>query len=137
MIKISFLIAILTLHCANILAEKTITCEVKEVDGHRECLFSGVTIGANETVSTIKTDPEDTDAETITKVQFSESSIHSIPAELFEKFPNLQGLSANEQEIREIKADTFKNAKKLEQVDLEKNLFGVLDVDTFKGNFLW
>jgi hypothetical protein len=133
MIKISFLIAILTLHCANILAEKTITCEVKEVDDGRTCLFSGVTIGADETVSTIKTDPGATDADTITKVQFSESSIHSIQAELFEKFPNLQGLSANEQGIREIKAGTFKNAKKLEQVDLDRNFLITLDVDTFRG----
>jgi hypothetical protein len=134
MIKISFLITILTLHCANILAEKTITCEVK--DDVRTCLFSGVTIGADETVSTIKTDPEDTDAETITKVKFLGSSIHSIPAELFEKFPNLQWLTANEQEIREIKADTFKNAKKLALVDLDRNFLSTLDVDTFRGNFL-
>jgi hypothetical protein len=132
MIKISFLIAILSLHCANILAEKTITCEVKRVDG-RTCLFSGVTIGANETVSTIKTDPGATDAEIITKVEFLGSSIHSIPAELFKKFPNLQWLTANEQGIREIKAGTFKNAKKLEQVDLDRNFLITLDVDTFRG----
>jgi Leucine-rich repeat (LRR) protein len=112
------------------LAEKTIKCEVKD----RDCKFSGVTIGADEKVS-IKTDPEDTDVETITKVQFSGSSIHSIPAELFEKFPNLQWLSANEQGIREIKANTFKNAKKLETIDLARNSLSTLDVDTFRGNF--
>jgi hypothetical protein len=132
MIKISFFIAILTLHCANISAEKTITCEVKD----RACKFSGVTIGADETVSTIKTDPEDTDDLKITTVEFSGSSIHSIPAELFEKFPNLEWLSADEQGIREIKKDTFKNAKKLETIDLVRNSLSTLDVDTFRGNFL-
>jgi hypothetical protein len=62
--KIVILSGILFLLFVNISTQKTITCKVGLIWSDPSCIFSNVTIGPNETV-TIKTDPEDADAETI------------------------------------------------------------------------
>jgi hypothetical protein len=61
---------------ANISAEQVITCKKEVFDGVPGCRFSGVTIGPNENVS-IKTDPKDADVNSITWVEFEESSVYS------------------------------------------------------------
>jgi hypothetical protein len=129
-----FSLGILILFLANIVAEKTITCKVKEIDGYKGCRFSGVTIGPNEAIS-IETDPANVDPGTIELVEFKSDSIHSVPREVFEKFPNLEKLKAPKQNIQEIKKDTFATAKKLETIHLSDNALTFLHADVFKGNY--
>jgi hypothetical protein len=85
--KIILLVVVLLLAFSNSLAEKTITCKVPS-NSQSGCMFSGVTLGPNKTVS-IKTDPANLAVKSITTVYFLDSSIHSIPSEVFTKFPNL------------------------------------------------
>jgi hypothetical protein len=87
----------------------------------------------DEAVS-IETDPEDVDPSTILWVRFIESSIHSVPKEAFDKFPNAKILWAVQQNIREIHQDTFENAKNLEEISLGYNKLTYLHEDTFRGN---
>jgi hypothetical protein len=126
--KIILLIGIFCLLLVNILAEQTITCKVSG----RLCTFYGVTLGPNETIS-IKTDPANAGISTIEWVQFSSSSIHSIPREIFTKFPNLKWLNVGGQNIQEIHQDTFRDGKNLEQISLSGNNLRFLHRDTFKG----
>jgi hypothetical protein len=96
------------------------------------CEFSEVSIGPNEAIS-IKTDPADADVSTKTYVQFVRSSIHSVPSEVFTKFPNSRKLLVSGQNIQEIKPDSFVNGGKLEEIDLSQNRLTFLHADTFKG----
>jgi hypothetical protein len=127
-------VGIFLLSLGNILAEKVITCEALDlVIGHwLGCRFSGVTIGPNETI-TIKTDPADLDVNSVNFVDFVSSSIHSIPSEIFTKFPKLEWFMAGQQNIQEVKEDTFKNGKDLTMIVLWANNITFLHKDTFRG----
>jgi Leucine-rich repeat (LRR) protein len=125
-------VVILFLSLYNVLAEQMITCKVETIDEESVCEFSGVTIGLNEDVS-IKTVPEVLNVTTIMHVQFSSSSIYSVPREVFAKFPNVNGLWVHGQNIQEIQADTFKDAKKLKWISLDDNSLTFLRADTFEG----
>jgi hypothetical protein len=130
--KIVFLSGILFLQFVNILAQKTITCKKGEFEGHPTCIFKGVTIGPNEAVS-IKTDPANLDVNSITFVNFDLSSIHSVPSEVFTKFPNLVIFDASFQNLQEVNPNTFEKGRKLEQIRLGGNALTFLHLDTFKG----
>ncbi len=130
--KIILLVGILCLASANISAEKVITCKKERVYPEASCHFSGVTIGPNETV-TIRTDPVDLSVNTITEIMIVESSIYSVPSEIFTKFPNTKQFYASRQLINEIYANTFHSGKKLEVIGLRDNLLTFLDANTFKG----
>jgi hypothetical protein len=82
--KIVILVEILLISLANTSAQKTITCQVYSPRSSPGCSFSEITIGPNETVS-IKTDPEDYDANKIVSVGIGWSTIHSVPREIFTK----------------------------------------------------
>jgi hypothetical protein len=130
--KIVILSGILFLLFVNISAQKTITCKLGEFEGHPACIFSGVTIGPNEAVS-IETDPEDLDVNSITAVNFESSSIHSVPSEVFTKFPNLKVFWSFNVKLQEVKPNAFEKGRKLEQVILDGNELTFLHLDTFKG----
>jgi hypothetical protein len=131
--KIILLIGILCLSLVNVSADQTITCELPP-NTPTGCYISSVTIGPNETVS-IKTDPEDADANSITFVQFTRSSLYAVPREVFTKFPNLNRFHVGHQKIQEIPPNTFLNARKLTFLDLGSNALTSLAVETFKGKF--
>ncbi len=103
--------------------------------GKPGCRFSEVTIGSNEAVR-IKTDPEYADSNKIKLVQFSLSSIHSIPTEIFTKFRNIIWFFAPSQNIQEIKPETFADANKLENINLDDNALTFLHKNTFKGKLI-
>jgi hypothetical protein len=130
--KIVILSGILFLLFVNILAQKTITCKKGEFEGYPACIFSGVTLGPNEAV-TIKTDPTNLDVNSITAVDFYSYSIHSIPSEVFTKFPNLKLFDAWVVKLQEVKQNAFEKGRKLEQIRLHKNELTFLHLDTFKG----
>ncbi len=130
--KIVLLVGIFFWCFVNCLAQKTITCKSETIQNYPTCLFSGVTLGPNETVS-INSNPEDLDVNSITRVDFSSSSIHSVPQEIFKKFPNLRVFRALGQNIQEIHRDTFLNGKKLEWINLDDNQLTFLHLDTLKG----
>jgi hypothetical protein len=129
--NIAILVGVLSSLFANILAEKTITCEVSDASP-TVCDFLEITIGPNGNV-TIKTDPDDVDDSQITTVWFRWSSIYSVPSEIFAKFPNLKRFHAWGQEVQEIKPNTFANGKQLEWIDLSFNELTFLHFNTFKG----
>jgi Leucine-rich repeat (LRR) protein len=133
--KIILLSGFFFLFFVNIFAEKTITCKLTEEIYQQDCQFSRVTIGPNEAVS-VKTDPSYANPITIEKVRIIDSSIHSVPSEIFTKFPNLRKFLASGQNIQEVKADTFANGKKLEEISLDNNALTILHADTFKGKNL-
>jgi Leucine-rich repeat (LRR) protein len=133
--KIILLVGIFCLVFVQVLADqKVITCESFKIGDYEGCRFSRVTIGQNETVS-IRTNPENLDVNTITLVQFRASSIHSVPSEIFTKFPNLKWFDGFNQNIQEIRPDTFKDAKNLDRIDLRLGQLKVLHPDTVRGNF--
>jgi Leucine-rich repeat (LRR) protein len=101
-------------------------------DDLENCRFSGVTIGANEAVR-IETDSSYTDLSGIIFVEFSGSSMHSLPRELFTTFPNLKKLEVTRNNIQEITPDLFSNAKNLEEIRLSLNDLTFLHKDAFKG----
>jgi hypothetical protein len=130
--KIVVLSGILFLLFIDILAQKTITCKKGTFNGHPACFFSGLTIGPNEAV-TIKTDPANLDVNSITAVNFDSSSIHSVPTEVFTKFPNLKVFSAQQVKLQEVKPNAFEKGRKLEDIRLNNNELTFLHLDTFKG----
>jgi hypothetical protein len=97
------------------------------------CRFSNVAIEENKAVS-IATDPANVDVNTIEALEFSSSSIYSVPREVFIKFPNLKKFYADGQNIHEITPDTFADAKDLEVLQLQRNQLTFLHVGTFKIN---
>jgi hypothetical protein len=129
--KIILSVGTLFLVLGNLFAEKTIACQVLSWDT-RGCVFSGVTIEPNETVS-INIYPANVDVSTIQWIQIARSSIYSLPREIFTKFPNLALFSAEDQNIQEIKLDTFADARKLHTIHLSFNKLTYLHSDTFKG----
>ncbi len=132
--KIVLLVGILFSFLVNISARKMTTLTEEIIDLYLSCRFPGVTIGPNETIS-IETDPPNMDTNTIKSVEFSSSSVFSVPLEVFQKFPNLVRFYAEGNQIQEIKPDTFENAKNLKFISLRQNGLTYLDPDTFKGRF--
>jgi hypothetical protein len=119
----------------NILAQKTITCHMaKNLYGQPICVFYEETFGQNETVS-IVTNPEDADFSAIVFIKFLDSSIQSVPSEIFTKFPSLEVFRASAQNIQEIRPETFWEGKKLHMIWLNDNRLTFLRKDTFKGGF--
>jgi hypothetical protein len=116
------------------MADQTITCKVDSFLVNIRCQFYYITVEKNETVS-IGTDPEDADPSTITLIKFIESSIHSVPPELFMKFKNVMVFHAVGQKIHEMHPNTFENAKKLKGIHLYDNALNMLHKDTFKGDY--
>jgi hypothetical protein len=114
--------------------QRTITCVARGTsNGNPNCLFQGVTIGKNEAVR-IEIDPENTDVSKITWVQFERSSsIHSIPREVFTKFPNVKFFTIYSQGLREVQSNAFANVENLVRINLAQNYLTFLDRDTFKG----
>ncbi len=124
-------VVILSLAFANGLAQKVITCKGSKQSPSR-CDFIGLTIGQDELIS-IATDPTDLDRNSITFIRISDSSIHSVPSEIFQDFPNLKEFYAYGNNIQEVKADTFLSGKNLELISLDQNALTFLHKDTFKG----
>jgi hypothetical protein len=129
--KLILLIGIFPLFFINTLADQTITCDVQFTRNEPTCMFMNVTLGPNEAVSV----QVDDDESTITQVAFFDSSIYSVPREIFTKFPNLKVFWAYAQNIQEIKPDTFREGTKLEKIGLRNNLLTSLHKDTFKGEY--
>jgi hypothetical protein len=129
--KIILLVEILSLAFVKIPAQKTITCFVIKESPSR-CGFSVLTLGPQEAIS-IKTHPENTDDNTITITWFLQSTIHSIPSEVFTKYPNLDWFQASGQKVQEIRPGTFRNGKKLTHLSLQDNEMTFLHKDTFEG----
>jgi hypothetical protein len=132
--RIVVLSGILFLLFVNISAQKVITCKKGEFHDQPACLFSGVTIEKNEAVS-IKTDPTNLDVNSIIAVVFESSSIHSVPSEVFTKFPNLKIFRAFNVKLQEIQQNAFSNAKKLEVIWITYNELTFLHLDIFNGEF--
>jgi hypothetical protein len=109
-------------------AQREIVCVVKGV----RCTFAGQTIDKDEIVR-IKVAPDGTDLNSITEVDFQASSIYYLPPQLFDVFVNLKYLNAYYQNIREIKPNTFRNARKLEELTLAANGFDHLYANMFEG----
>jgi hypothetical protein len=132
--KIILLVVIFCLFLANGLAKQVITCKSKTIENYPGCEISGVNIGKNEAVS-IKTDPEDLDVDRIESVKFVDSSIYSVPTEVFRKFPKLERIYADGQNIQEITPDTFKDGKNLRLITLSQNHLTFLHRETFKSEY--
>jgi hypothetical protein len=93
------------------------------------CHFTGVTFGPSKAVFI----QVEVDVSTITQVSFSDSSIYSVPRDIFMRFPNLKVFRAYDQRIQEIKPHTFWEGRKLEKIGLRNNLLTFLHKYTFKG----
>ncbi len=131
--KLLLFIGTLILLISRISSQKVITCVIiVPVDDYPGCRFSNIKIAQNESV-TIEMYPSNSDAEKIEKIQFKSSSVYTIPPEIFTKFPNLKSLFAASQDIQEIRAETFVNAKNLIELDLQLNGISELRPDTLKG----
>jgi hypothetical protein len=109
-------------------AQREIVCVVKGV----RCTFAGQWIDQNEIVR-IRVEPAGTDLNSITEVDFQASSIYYLPPQLFDMFVNLKFLNAYYQNIREVRPNTFRNARKLEELILAANGFDHLYADMFEG----
>jgi hypothetical protein len=135
--KIVILSGIFVLLFVNISAQKTITCDKGVyITGELACTFKYVTIGPHEAV-VLKTNPENLDVNSIKAVEFYGSSIHSVPSEVFTKFPNLVIFDASFQKLQEVQQYTFRDGRKLEEIRLDYNLLSFLHRDTFKGEFFF
>jgi hypothetical protein len=130
--KILLSVGIFSLLLANISAQRTITCEEKLINGNYACLFSGVAIGQNESIS-VKIEPEDVNLHRMWVVKISSSSIHTISSEFVAGVPNLKKFYAAGQGIHEIEPDTFQGAQFLDEILLSNNSLSFLHEDTFKG----
>ncbi len=131
--KIILLFGIFCVVLVKILAQKTITCKKAVINSEPACEFRGVTIGQNENV-TIKTDPENLDVTSITRVWFWDSPIFSVPSEVFEKFPNSKQFGAYQNtNIQQIIPSTFWDGKNLEAIFIHDNAITFLHRDTFRG----
>jgi hypothetical protein len=126
-------VGILCLFLANVSADQVITCEFNSYSF--ECTFRNATIGPDDDQVTIKTDPEDHNANDATKILFYDSSIHTVPREIFTKFSKTWLFYAVDLNIQEIKPDTFWDAKKLSNIHLSKNSLTSLHRETFKGEY--
>jgi hypothetical protein len=134
--RIILIVGILFLSLGNILAQKTITCKV-DANTRSACEFSGVTLGEIEAFSvTVETSPANADVNAITLVRFTDSSIYSVPSEVFTKFPKVKEFSAVGQKVQEIKSDTFKDGKNLEEINLGNNELVFMYSNTFEGKNL-
>jgi Leucine-rich repeat (LRR) protein len=69
----------------------------------------------------------------INSVNFYYSSIYYIPASIFNYFVNLKWLEIYNCDVQVIRNNTFKNATKLVEIVLSRNMISALGPDTFKG----
>jgi hypothetical protein len=85
-----------------------------------QATYTSLTLGANDTVTSI-TVSAPCNASTLRSVLVYSSSFYYIPPTFFTAFPVLQFLSLVTSNVREIRPNTFQNAKSLSIVDLTNN----------------
>jgi hypothetical protein len=88
--------------------QKTITCRVEGI----KCRFTNETVLRNEAVF-IKVEPARANISSITEVWFIDSSIYSIPPEIFDQFKNLNRLQMSQQNVRELDLEHLEKPRKL------------------------
>jgi protein phosphatase 1 regulatory subunit 7 len=96
-----------------------------------KAIFSKQTLDANDVVQNINISPP---CNTIYyNIEFASSSIYYIPVLLFTRFPNILGFLMRKSNLREIRPNTFQNAKKLLKIELYVTNLYKLDADSFAG----
>jgi hypothetical protein len=99
-----------------------------------EIKFFKQNLGSSDVVKSITIPSNQTCNKTsITDMQLLSSSFYYIPALLFTTFPNLQSLNIESSNLREIRPNTFQNAKKLTTLRLFNNGIRNLNASSFVG----
>jgi hypothetical protein len=114
-----------TLHSA--LDVKLLKCHVTF---NEFCEIRNEVLDGNEE---IQVDVDSEENWNIKELAFTGSSVKSFPGIIFLEFPCLEGLLMVKQKLREIKANSFLNARFLNILDLSLNKIEQLEDDTFKG----
>jgi Leucine-rich repeat (LRR) protein len=97
-----------------------------------ECTFLHQTLLRDE-MAVIESRHVNTNDNQITSVRFTDSTVFSIPSGLFLKFPNLEMLDMNGQNVHRIEPFTFQRASRLTRLDLAGNFIRKIEQDTFSG----
>ncbi len=126
--KMLLVLIFLSFATLSVSGQKEIVCVVNGV----KCTFTGQKIEQDEIVK-IRVEPAGTDVAKITDVHFTSSSIYYLPAQLFDVFGNLKVFRIYEQNLHEIKPNSFRNATKLEQLQIHYNKLLHLYDNIFQG----
>jgi hypothetical protein len=94
--------------------------------------FSGQVVGSSDTVKNI-TFSGSCNKTTVDTIWFRSSPIYFLPAALFTIFPNLKELYIRESDLRELRNNTFQNAKKLVRLEFQYTNMFSLEANAFAG----
>lgn len=104
-----------------------IEAQVCEVSGSK-CTLQGLSLNENQALSNISPNTW------IKQVQLGSSILHSLPAQVFELFPNLESLELQDQKIKNINPNSFAKAERLIQLNLSGNEIKTLKANGFVGS---
>jgi hypothetical protein len=122
-------ILLFSLFSGFVASKKIVTC----IAVQDECVFRSIIVSKGQEVEIVADYTGGSVDADIKTVKFEVSTIHSIPAEIFTKFVNLQRLEMYQQKVEVINPGTFMNASRLEHLELSLNLFQKLGAKTFVG----
>lgn len=123
--KIFINIFLISIAINSIFAKKSLRCNL---DFDNNCIFKSASIGNNEEISF-----DDFRNDAVTKIVFESSSVHSVPAKLFQEFENLKSLKISRQNVKEIKENSYLSAGKLENLLMNENQVNQLKRNIFQG----
>lgn len=103
-----------------------IKAQICEVNG-TQCIFRSVTLNENQVLSNVSPNPE------INEVQFENSSLYSLPSEVFGFFVNLEKLVLKKQKIKTINKNLCENARNFKHLNLNCNEINALKANGFMG----
>ncbi len=109
---------------------RVLTCVVPI--NKNECTFLNQTLLRGET-AVIESRHVNTNDNLVVTVTFANSSIFSIPSGLFLKFPNLEWLLMNRQNVHRIEPHTFQRATRLTGLNMQGNLIRNIEPNAFSG----
>uniref|UniRef100_A0A182PHQ8 Uncharacterized protein n=1 Tax=Anopheles epiroticus TaxID=199890 RepID=A0A182PHQ8_9DIPT len=97
---------------------------------NRSCSLIGAKVSSDDVPTATFSSPNPT---TLSRVQFSRSSLTAIPPAMFQTFPKLETLNASSSDIKQVQSNNFAGAKALQALYLRGNKIHELPALAFFG----
>lgn len=110
--------------------EQTFRCKIK--NEKTKCNITSQILSRDEKANFVM-DPRSTEKQNVIEIWFNDSSLYSIPPEIFTSFVNLKHLYVRDQNLQEISGKTFEKASQLDYLSIKSNDIKVLHNDDFFG----
>ncbi|XP_049299541.1 insulin-like growth factor-binding protein complex acid labile subunit [Anopheles funestus] len=127
MVKLCVVLVMVAIALPQSAFSKQLVCNMEL---SRSCSVVGAKVSSDEITSTEFISPNPS---TLTRVQFSRSTLAAIPPAIVQNFPKLEAINATASDIKQVQSNNFAGAKSLQTLYLSGNKIHELPREAFFG----